>query len=72
MRSECPRAFWPISQKLDFCKIWDLCNNKVHNKNLYIIDHIQKKLMPFQHIKKTSEKNYQKTCPCQTQVRMGF
>ena len=30
LQTDWPRAFWPISQELDFSKVWDLWTNTVN------------------------------------------
>ena len=31
LQSDWSRAFWPISQELDFSQVWDLCKNTAVN-----------------------------------------
>ena len=33
LQSDWPRAFWYISQELDFSQVWDLCKNTANNIN---------------------------------------
>ena len=67
LQSDWPRAFWYISQELDFSQIWDLCKNTANNINFpyRLQSYIWSTFGPFQIISKCSfqEKTTFVLCP---------